>query len=219
MLSELWKQLCQKRKKNAPEQSREKDGKENKKITMQDIGLVRLLIIVLAGIFLLVLSIPTGKTKESGKQEDTSGQLLEAEDTEAVWSAVDEYARKQEEKLQQVLEKVDGVGKVNVMITLSSSEEKITLQNKDYSEDITSENDSAGGSRNGSSYQNQEEPILIEGEDGEQPYVVQIQAPSIEGVVVVAQGAGSGSVDMEIIQAVEALFPIESHKIKVMKMS
>ena len=45
-----------------------------------------------------------------------------------------------------------------------------------------------------------------------------INSPKIEGVVVVAQGAGTGRKDTEIIEAVQALFEVESHKIKVMRM-
>lgn len=48
--------------------------------------------------------------------------------------------------------------------------------------------------------------------------MVQIHSPAIEGVIVVAQGAGSGKKEKEIIEAIQALFPIEPHKIKVMKM-
>ena len=40
----------------------------------------------------------------------------------------------------------------------------------------------------------------------------------IEGVVVVASGADSGQTDTEIIAAVQALFPVQAHKIRVMKM-
>ena len=60
---------------------------------------------------------------------------------------------------------------------------------------------------------------MIVKKDGEEsPYVVQIHSPAVEGVVVVAQGAGSGKKEKEIIEAIQALFPIEPHKIKVMKM-
>lgn len=44
------------------------------------------------------------------------------------------------------------------------------------------------------------------------------QTRKVEGVLVVAQGAGEAQIDTEIIQAVQALFPLESHKIRVMKM-
>lgn len=40
----------------------------------------------------------------------------------------------------------------------------------------------------------------------------------VEGVVVVASGSDGGRIDREIVQAVQALFHVESHKIKVMKM-
>lgn len=38
------------------------------------------------------------------------------------------------------------------------------------------------------------------------------------GVVVVAQGAGTATVDKKILEAVEALFGIEAHKISIVKM-
>ncbi len=49
---------------------------------------------------------------------------------------------------------------------------------------------------------------------------MQVNSPKIEGVVVVAEGAGNGKKDSEIIDAVDAvvaLFSAEPHKIKVMQ--
>lgn len=40
----------------------------------------------------------------------------------------------------------------------------------------------------------------------------------VEGVLVVAEGAGDAQMDAEIIRAVQALFSLDSHKIRVMKM-
>lgn len=42
--------------------------------------------------------------------------------------------------------------------------------------------------------------------------------PEIEGVVVVAEGAGSGTVNRTIVEMVQALFGVEAHKVKVVKM-
>ena len=42
--------------------------------------------------------------------------------------------------------------------------------------------------------------------------------PEIEGVLVIAQGAGDSAKAAEITEAVMALFGVEAHKIKVMKM-
>ncbi len=202
---------------------RKEEGENRKKITLQEIGLPRLIIIVLAGIFLLVFSFPAKKSpnrEEAGEtQKETESAEKLAGGEGGVWQAASQYARQQEEQLEKVLGEVEGVGKVNVMITLASSEERIPLNNETLSQDTTQEKDSAGGSRDNTSYQKQEEPVMIQGQEGDQPYIIQLQAPVVEGVVVVAQGAGKGTVDTEIIQAVEALFPIESHKIKVMKMN
>ena len=42
--------------------------------------------------------------------------------------------------------------------------------------------------------------------------------PKIEGVLVVAQGAGNVSVKKQIRETIEALFGLEEHKISIMKM-
>lgn len=49
----------------------------------------------------------------------------------------------------------------------------------------------------------------------EEEFVVKTIYPKVEGVVVVAEGAGTGKVTQHIIEAIQALFPIELHKIKV----
>lgn len=174
---------------------------------------------ILAGIFLLILSMPSaglfGKVDSTRNGTDQKNVQEKAQDTAA--DAMEAYAGKQEQQLQKLLSKVEGIGKVEVMVTIASSEEKKALQQEDISNSSTNETDSAGGTRSQTSGSTKQEPVLV-GEDGKEPYIVQIQSPQVEGVLVVAQGAGTGVIDSEIIAAVEALFPIEAHKIKVMKM-
>ena len=55
--------------------------------------------------------------------------------------------------------------------------------------------------------------------DTRQPYVICRQMPKIEGVVVVAQGGGNAKTVTEISNAVMSLFPVEAHKVVVVKMS
>ena len=43
-------------------------------------------------------------------------------------------------------------------------------------------------------------------------------SPEIEGVLVVAEGAGNGTVNRTIVEIVQALFGVEAHKVKVVKM-
>lgn len=198
---------------------KETEGKK-KKITWEDIGFTRLLVIVLAGLALLVLSLPTGGSsgKKGNQEKAQENGVQKVSSQDAAWIAMSEYAQRQEKKTEEILSQVEGVGKVDVMLTIAATEEKITLQNETVSEENTEETDHSGGSRIHSNNSLQKDNVLVEGEEGDVPYVVQVQSPVIEGVVVVAEGAGDGNINTEIIEAVEALFPIEPHKIKVMRM-
>lgn len=214
-MENIWRKLFQKIKLG-------EKGEGGKKISWEDVGLPRLIILFLAGVFLLILCLPSGtlssNEKKKEKEKNTSSNYQAENSQDAAWAAMSEYAARQEKQIEEILSRVEGVGKVDVMLTMASSEEKITLQNETISDEATQEADSNGGTRNQSSNSVEKDSVLVEGEEGKEPYIVQIQSPKIEGVVVVAQGAGSGSINKEIIEAVEALFPIEAHKIKVMRM-
>ena len=84
---------------------------------------------------------------------------------------------------------------------ITSLEEKLT--------DILSKIKGAGKVYVMITLQESEESIM------ENDYVIKTAYPKVEGVVVVAQGAGTGKVTQHITEAVQALFGIELHKIKV----
>ncbi len=44
-------------------------------------------------------------------------------------------------------------------------------------------------------------------------------SPKVEGVVVIAEGGDKGVVVQNITEAVQALFGVDTHKIKVMKLN
>ena len=50
------------------------------------------------------------------------------------------------------------------------------------------------------------------------PYVIKENMPSIAGVLIIADGADKAEVVQNISDAVKALFDVDAHKIKVMKM-
>lgn len=124
-----------------------------------------MVLLILGGLLLVVITLPVKKTETT--ETETSGFYLEtAEET-----YVDEYSAFLEKQLEEMLSKVNGVGEVEVMITLRTITEK--------------------------------EKILY---------------PEVEGVLVSCQGAGTGSVNADITQALEALFGLDAHKIKVLSM-
>ena len=210
-MEKMWKKLI-----TAIHRQEKEKGKEP--LRFSEIGLSKLMIIILSGVFLLILSMPSAglSVKKDSTQKSTDKDAVQTDVRDTAAAAMEEYAGKQEKQLEKLLSRVEGIGKVDVMVTIASSEEKKALQQEDSSSDSTSETDSTGGTRSQSSGSSRREPVLV-GEDGKEPYIVQIRPPQVEGVLVVAQGAGTGVVDSEIIAAVEALFPIEAHKIKVMK--
>ena len=105
------------------------------------------------------------------------------------------------------------------MITKKSSGEKIVEKDTPVTDQSTKEEDSEGGSRSVEEHTLGEETVYTQdGGGGQTPYVVEELEPEIAGVVVVAQGGDNSVVVQNITEAVMALFGVEAHKIKVMKM-
>ena len=182
---------------------------------MQKVGIFRLILVVLAGVMLLVLSIPEQKQEQGmADSKEQTADTVEA----AFFQEMEAYIKRQERATEEILSKVEGIGEVKVMLTLASSEEKVTLQDNSITENDATQEDGSGGSKMDSGYKSEEETVLVKKDGEESPYVVQIHSPVIEGVVVVAEGISSSKKETEIIEAIQALFSIEPHKIKVMKM-
>ena len=91
------------------------------------------------------------------------------------------YEKELEQRIAGLLDRVEGVGKADVMVVLKSSEERVFHVDKNSRTSATEE----------------------KGEDGR--------------TVISADGGGNASVRAEISEAMEALFGLPAHKIKVLK--
>ena len=147
----------------------------------------------------------------------TGSQNEIKEENETMEINNDEYVKELEGRLKTVLATVDGVGKVDVMITLKASAEKIALKDIPVSSDITNEEKAGGDKKQQTNSKSEESTIYEENGKDKVPYVVKEIEPQIMGVVVVSQGGDNPTVKKEIIEAVQVLFGIETHMIKVMK--
>lgn len=131
----------------------------------------------------------------------------------------DSYAGYWEEKLEEALRFVEGVGKVRVLITVRESEQKIVEKDGPETYSDTSEKDAAGGSRIAGESRIEKSTVYTTDESGRNvPYVTMTIPPAVEGVVVIAQGAQKQSVQENIIEAIQVLFDIDANKIKIVKM-
>lgn len=163
----------------------------------------QLLILLLLGILLIVIAIPT--EKENGETAETEEMSEEVKDVSAV--------TQMETQLELVLQDVQGVGKVSVMITLAETSEKIVEKDAE-----TSVQTSSGEGTGNQTSTDRKESSVYSGKNGEEiPYVVKEISPKVQGVLVVAEGGDNAVVVEEISEAVQALFGIDPHKIKVMK--
>lgn len=192
------------------------------------------LIAVLMGILLMVIVWPVedkNKNKEtkSGQWDSESAILNEqsnliqnagtGQSNGQEEDALLAYASSLERSLEELLCTMDGVGQVRVMVTLESSGEAVVEKDVSTVREGTTEVDSAGGSRNTTNISDSEQTIYQGGQqDSGAPYIKKVLSPRVEGVVVSAQGGGNARTVQNITEAIQALFGIEAHKIKVVKM-
>ena len=180
---------------------------------VQKFGIKEWGIFLVIGICCLIIIVPSGQTEEEnrGGNEET---VTRTENT----MAEQDYVECMEEKLEALLCNVEHVGRVQVMITVSSTGEKSVLKDGMSESEVISETDSAGGTRLSNSNATDSTTVFSEENGKNEPYLLSESYPEVIGVVVLAQGSGTGSVDYDILNAVQVLFNIPAHKIKIMKM-
>ena len=170
----------------------------------------QLLIVFLVGILLLVISIPAGTKKTLANSSKSSvGTTKQSE-----------YTAYMEERLERILSQIDGAGQVQVMITWKSDGEKGVEKDRKSNEENVSEQDSQGGSRTTSSHDTQETTVYNSGSSTssvQEPYVSKELSPQAQGVIVIAPGGDDAVVVKNITEAVQALFEIDTHKIRIIK--
>lgn len=122
------------------------------------------------------------------------------------------------EDLEEILAKIEGVGKVKVLITYSETSQIMALYNEDNTQSDTEEQDSGGGNRKISETSTKKEVIYQEIDGEKVPVTQSTVKPKIEGAIITATGAGNSDVKIKITQAVEAATGLATHKIQVFEM-
>ena len=177
------------------------------------------LIIILVGVLLCVIAIPVEKKDSKSDLSNIIDDTIDNHNDSEMTDNDSDYAGYWEQKLEEALRYVEGVGKVRVLITLQNSEHKIVEKDGPEEYSSTNETDSAGGSRIlGENRIDKSTIYTSDGQGGNVPYVVMTIEPVVEGVVVIAQGADQISVQENIIEAIQVLFNIDANKIRIVKM-
>lgn len=122
-------------------------------------------------------------------------------------------------QLEDILQNINGVGKVKVLITYSKTSQSIPLYNEETSQKNTEELDNTGGTRKVTETDIKKEVIYQENNGTKTPITQSTISPKIEGAIITAQGANNSNIITNIVQAVEAVTGLASHKIQVFAMS
>lgn len=173
--------------------------------------------VLIVGICCLIIVFPSEKKQADSYQPMGSNQEAGQYSTPEA-DASEDYVKQLENRLAELLSSVENAGRVRVMITVAGSVEKAVLQDGSREVEQITEQDSAGGSRNSVSERSDGTTVFYSEAGTNQPFIVNETYPEITGVVVLAQGSGTGTVDLDILGAVQVLFNVPAHKIKIMKM-
>lgn len=122
-------------------------------------------------------------------------------------------------ELEDILSNIKGVGKVKVLISYSESSEIVAMYNENKKETSTEEKDDSGGVRVITESDTQKDVIYKESNGEKEPITQKTINPKIEGAIITAEGADSADTKSNIIQAVEAVTGLATHKIQVFAMS
>ncbi|MCI2056685.1 MAG: stage III sporulation protein AG [Oscillibacter sp.] len=152
-------------------------------------------LVLLIGIVLLLW--PTGSRKSAEKTA-----------TPAVLEDSDQLAQT-EEKMEQILSKIDGVGELQLMLTMETSNKKQLAADTElsYSGETAAPED----------YSRKSTTVVVSGENGDEPIVTESCGPVYRGALVVCQGANRADVKLAVTQAVAALTGLGSDRISVVK--
>jgi stage III sporulation protein AG len=144
------------------------------------------LLVVLVGIALLCWpSAPAGQQAEPPGADASAGEAYESEALE--------------ERLARTLSEVEGVGKAEVVLTVSSLGREVLAQDE---------------SRRGEEWNRT--TVVLQGSDRQETTVTTERiAPTYQGALVVCEGGGSAAVQWEVKRAVGALTGLGTDRITV----
>lgn len=164
-------------------------------------------LIALCGVCIVALLVMTfmpdnGEKETSAEKEVTSEQATKTKNEK----------KDLEEKLTEILSKINGAGDVDVMITFESSEEIVPAYNSNTTTETTKEQDSSGGERTTTS--STENKTLITSNSND-PIVLKTSEAEVKGVIVVASGASDPKVKETLYKAVQTSLQISGHQVEI----
>lgn len=159
------------------------------------------LVMILLGVLVMIIAIPSGSEKKERNLKNSQSETSDGEKGRDLLQSEDDYRSSLEKRLEELIGSMEGAGESTVMITLADEGQTYVDKNVSVEEN-----------------KRDEETVVYDTGDGNEPFVVRREQPKVEGVVVVSEGGDNPRVVTEISNAVMALFHIEAHKVTVIPM-
>lgn len=193
------------------------EGNNKKKIE----NLVFFIVVLI--ITIVVINVIWNGNKKTNNQEINidNKKLAESQNTLSGTSDIQSSNTQNEleTKLEKILSKIQGVGEVQVCINYQESAEVVAMYNENSKTSSTEETDTSGGTRKIEETDTQKDIIYKEDNGEKTPITKKVVQPKIEGAIITAKGANNAETKTNIIQAVEAVTGLATHKIQVFEMN
>ena len=197
----------------------ENTGENNNKKKIENL----VFLIVLVIITVVIINIIWNGDKTTNKEQsnnDTSKQLATTNNQTINQNQTQGTSETDlETRLEEILSQIQGVGEVKVLLNYSESSEVVAMYNETSRTSNTEETDTEGGTRTIQETDTQKDIIYQEDNGEKTPITQKIVQPKIEGAIITAKGASQANVKTNIIQAVEAVTGLATHKIQVFEMN
>lgn len=192
-----------------------REGNDKKKIE----NLVFFIVILIITVVAINMIWNGKKTNKENANEDKSKKLAVSQNIKNIEEVGMATGNSLEEKLKNILSKIQGVGNVEVCIHYSESSETVAMYNENSKVSTTEESDTSGGNRKIQETDSQKDIIYQEVDGKKTPITQKTIQPKIEGAIITAQGVNNATIKNNVIQAVEALTGLATHKIQVFEMN
>ena len=204
--------------------SKKHEGGEEQKNNKKKIENMVFLVIVLIITIVIINYIWNGNKGSNKTLTNTAGkQLATTQSSQSKQNSNNSQnttnSNNLEQRLEEILSNINGVGNVKVFINYSESSETVAMYNENSKTSVTEETDTSGGVRKVEETDLQKEIVYQEDSGSKTPIVQKTTEPKIEGAIITAKGASNINIKTSIIQAVEAATGLATHKIQVFEMS
>jgi len=126
------------------------------------------------------------------------------------------YEELYETRLREILEKIVGVGNVDVMVTIESTEESIVYRDMHETEQETNERDGNGAQRHITSVTRDGTIALYTVSGQSKPIILKLIKPQVRGVIIVAGGAENSVVKQMLSEAVQRGLGVSPTRISIL---